>query len=154
MVDSPFQIYIQIEKHARKRKWGTDYSSRGTPRGSTPLEGRRYLRSNSPGIDPRLLSREYEERGQIGKVDAAPLVQRSGSSGRVDNVDALAGVLSTYVLVHVCPLLAAAATVRAFEARSHPALVPKMTLQAFQHAVTVPTFRTHVVLPLPPAQPT
>lgn len=104
--------------------------------------------------DPRLLSREYEERGQIGKVDAAPLVQRSGSSGRVDNVDALAGVLSTYVLVHVCPLLAAAATVRAFEARSHPALVPKMTLQAFQHAVTVPTFRTHVVLPLPPAQPT
>ena len=81
-------------------------------------------------------------------------VSRPGlSSGRIDYVDPLAGVLSTYVLVHVGPLLAPRAAVGAFETGRDAALVPKMTLQTFHHGVTVPALRAHVVLSLATPEP-
>ena len=55
-------------------------------------------------------------------------------------------MLSTYMLVHVCSLLAACTTVRTFESWRDAALVTKVTLQTFHNSVTVPTLWARVVL--------
>lgn len=67
------------------------------------------------------------------------------SSGRFDDIDALAGVLSAYVLAHVAALFAACATVRALESRHQAAFVSQMPPEAFDHCVTVAALWAHVI---------
>lgn len=79
-------------------------------------------------------------------IDVSTLNGSSSTSRRVDNVDSLARMFPTYVLVHVSSLLAARAAVRAFESWCYTALVTQMALQTFHHGVTVPALWTHVIL--------
>lgn len=69
------------------------------------------------------------------------------SSGRIDDVDALAGVLPAYMLAHVAALLAASAAIGTLEPRGQTALVSQMPPEALDHGVTVTTLRTHVITP-------
>jgi len=67
------------------------------------------------------------------------------SSGRVDDVDALAGVLPAYMLAHMAALLAASAAIRALEPRGQTALITQVSPEALDHGVTVTALRTHVI---------
>lgn len=67
------------------------------------------------------------------------------SSGRVDDVDALARVLPAYMLAHMTALLAASAAIRALEPRGQTALIAQVSSEALDHGVTVTALRTHVI---------
>lgn len=69
------------------------------------------------------------------------------STGRVDDVDALAGMLSAYVLAHVAPLLAARAAVGTLESRCLTTLVSHVPPKTLEDGVTVATLGTYVITP-------
>lgn len=67
------------------------------------------------------------------------------SSGRLDDVDALARVLPAYVLAHVAALLAASAAIRALESRGQTALVAQVSPETLDYGVTITALRAYVI---------
>lgn len=79
------------------------------------------------------------------KRNVRTIMSDEASSGRVDDVDALAGVLPAYILAHVAALLAASAAIRALEPRGQTALVAQVSPEALDHGVTVTALWTYVI---------
>jgi len=67
------------------------------------------------------------------------------SSGRVDDIDALTGVLPAYMLAHVAALLAASAAVRALEPRGQTTFIAQVSPETLDHGVTITALRAHVI---------
>lgn len=66
-------------------------------------------------------------------------------SRRIDDVDALAGMLPAYMLTDMTSLFAASAAVRTLEPRGQAAFISQVSFEALHHRVTVAALRAHVI---------